>query len=49
MSVFSETFNVSSRERNQMVDITSQVRSIVDESGIADGDVIVYCPIRLRG
>jgi len=49
MSVFSETFNVSSRERNQMVDITSQVRSIVDESGIADGDVIVYCPHTTAG
>jgi len=27
-----------------MVDITSQVDSVVRQSGISDGDAIVYCP-----
>ncbi len=27
-----------------MIDITSQVRSFVSQSGITNGDVIVYCP-----
>ncbi|MHC4721477.1 MAG: secondary thiamine-phosphate synthase enzyme YjbQ [Planctomycetota bacterium] len=35
---------VSSRERNQMIDITSQVGSIVSKSGITNGDAVVYCP-----
>jgi len=27
-----------------MIDITEQVSSIVGQSGVTDGDVIVYCP-----
>ena len=27
-----------------MIDITSKVQSLVSESGISEGDVIVYCP-----
>ncbi len=27
-----------------MIDITDRVQSIVSESGISDGDVIVFCP-----
>jgi secondary thiamine-phosphate synthase enzyme len=27
-----------------MIDITSQVRALVGQSGVTDGDVIVYCP-----
>ena len=37
-------FTISTKNRNQMVDITSQVRLAVEQSGIASGDVIVYCP-----
>lgn len=37
-------FSVTSKDRNQMLDITSQVHSAVSESGISNGDVIVYCP-----
>jgi len=44
MKIVQEKFSVSTKSRNQMIDITSQVRSIVDESGISDGEVIVYCP-----
>ncbi len=44
MNVVEMEFSVSTRDRNQLVDITSQVRSAVKESQISDGDVVVYCP-----
>ncbi len=36
--------HISTKSRNQMVDITSQVALLVSQSGITNGDVIVYCP-----
>ena len=44
MKIVEKDFRLSTKQRNQMIDITGQVRSIVSDSGIADGDVIVYCP-----
>lgn len=44
MKIFQKDFRVSSKSRCQMIDITSQVDSIVRDSDINDGDVIVYCP-----
>ncbi|HCO92401.1 MAG TPA: hypothetical protein DIU00_00360 [Phycisphaerales bacterium] len=44
MKVVQEDFRVSTKSRNQMIDITSQVRSLVGQAGVTDGDVIVYCP-----
>ena len=44
MNIFEKNFNVSTKSRNEMVDITGRISSIVSESGITDGDVIVYCP-----
>ena len=44
MKIVEMSFSVNSKDRNQMLDITSQVRSTVEQSGISDGDVIVYCP-----
>jgi len=44
MKIIQEDFRISTKSRNQMIDITSQVSSIVGQSGIGDGDVIVYCP-----
>jgi len=44
MKIIQEDFRVSTKSRNQMIDITSQVGSLVGKSGVADGDVIVYCP-----
>lgn len=44
MRILQKNFSVSTRERNQMIDITREVGAIVKESGIGDGDVIVYCP-----
>ncbi len=44
MKIINETFSISTKQRNQMIDITSQVRSFISPSGITNGDVIVYCP-----
>jgi secondary thiamine-phosphate synthase enzyme len=44
MKNINETFSISTKQRNQMIDITAQVRSFVSQSGITNGDVIVYCP-----
>ncbi len=44
MKFMQEEFRVSTRSRSEMIDITSQVASIVAESGIANGQVTVFCP-----
>jgi secondary thiamine-phosphate synthase enzyme len=44
MNIIQEEFHISTKSRNQMIDITSQVRSLAGQAGVADGDVIVYCP-----
>ena len=44
MNIFQDDFRISTKSRNQMIDITSQVDSLVSKSGVTDGDVIVYCP-----
>jgi secondary thiamine-phosphate synthase enzyme len=44
MKIIQEEFRVSTKSRNQMIDITSRVSSIVGKSGVTDGDAIVYCP-----
>jgi len=44
MTFVQKEFPVGTQSRNEMVDITRQVREIVRESGIVDGDAIVFCP-----
>jgi len=44
MKIVEKDFRISSNQRNEMIDITSQVSSAVGQSGITDGDVIIYCP-----
>jgi len=44
MKIVEKDFRISSKNRTQMIDITGQVQSLVSQSGIANGDVIVYCP-----
>jgi len=44
MKIIQKDFRISSKNRNQMIDITSQVGSAVSQSGITEGDAIVYCP-----
>ena len=43
MKIVTEEFRVSTSSRNQMIDITSQVRSLVTQSGITNGEAIIYC------
>jgi secondary thiamine-phosphate synthase enzyme len=44
MKIVQKDFPINTSSRNQMIDITSKVDSIVGQSGIADGEVTVYCP-----
>ncbi len=44
MNIVLETLSVSTGKRNDLIDITGKVESIVRKSGITDGDVLVYCP-----
>ena len=49
MKIVQTEFRVSTRSRTEMTDITSQVAAAVQESGIRNGDVIVYCPHTTAG
>ncbi len=44
MKIIEKDFHINTKDRNQMIDITGQVGSAVRQSGIKNGDVIVYCP-----
>jgi secondary thiamine-phosphate synthase enzyme len=44
MKIIEKDFRISTKDRNQTIDITSEVGSAVKQSGIKNGDVIVYCP-----
>ena len=44
MKIIEKDFTISTKDRNQMIDITSQVGLAISDSGITNGDVIVYCP-----
>src|SRR6266516_301032 len=39
-----QTFTVTTRERNEMVEITDEVRGAVRASGAREGICVVYCP-----
>jgi secondary thiamine-phosphate synthase enzyme len=42
-------FEISTRGRDSMTDITPQVRRAIKESGVADGICLVYCPHTTAG
>jgi len=44
MKIVQTDFSISTKKRNQLIDITDKVSSTVSNSGITNGDVIVYCP-----
>ena len=44
MKIIEKTIAVRTKERNQMIDITADIRSAVSKAGINNGDVIVFCP-----
>ncbi len=39
-----QVFSVKTRSRNEMVDITGNVKQAVSESGVKNGMCTVYCP-----
>jgi secondary thiamine-phosphate synthase enzyme len=39
-----ETFTVSTRQRNEFVDITDRVRQLLRREALQQGYVVVYCP-----
>jgi secondary thiamine-phosphate synthase enzyme len=39
-----DTFTVSTRQRNEFVEITDSVRKSLQKSGISNGCGVVYCP-----
>src|SRR5207237_1493302 len=39
-----ETFEVRTRQRNEFVDITAEVRRILQHSDVESGVCVVYCP-----
>lgn len=44
MKIINENLSISTQNRNQMIDITDEVESIVRKSGITNGNALVYCP-----
>jgi secondary thiamine-phosphate synthase enzyme len=44
MKIVTKDFGVSSKQRNQAIDITSKVEGVVSQAGITEGDAIIYCP-----
>jgi secondary thiamine-phosphate synthase enzyme len=49
MRIVQEDFRVRTRSRTEMVDITREVASIVQQSGIANGDAVVFTPHTTAG
>ena len=47
MTLFKHELHI--KERQTMVDITPQIRQDIEESGIKDGIVVVYCPHTTAG
>lgn len=44
-----KTFTVSTKSRNQLIDITGQVASVIRESGVTDGACLVFTPHTTAG
>jgi len=49
MTIIQKELGVSTRSRTQMLDVTGQVQAIVRDSGIRNGDVVVFCPHTTAG
>jgi secondary thiamine-phosphate synthase enzyme len=49
MKVITKDFHISTRNRCEFVDITSEVASLVGKSGVKEGDAIIYCPHTTAG
>ncbi|MEH7382214.1 secondary thiamine-phosphate synthase enzyme YjbQ [Bacillus sp. JJ1533] len=42
-------FSLQTNNRDQMIDVTNKVQSVIDESGVREGAVIIYCPHTTAG
>ena len=49
MKIITEQFGVRSTSRQQLLDITGEINSLIGQSGIRDGIVTVYCPHTTAG
>ncbi|MEK3882918.1 secondary thiamine-phosphate synthase enzyme YjbQ [Paenibacillus sp. PL2-23] len=49
MSANIKMYTLSTRQRDQMVEVTAQVREAIRESGVKEGFAIVYCPHTTAG
>ena len=43
MNIITKSISVKTSKRNEMIDITGKVKSVISDSGIKDGDCIVFC------
>ena len=44
MAHFSRTFSLSTREHHQVIDITREVEAVLLESGVREGQLVVFTP-----
>ncbi len=44
MKIVQEDISIRTEKRNEMVDITNKIATLVAHEGITDGQVVVYCP-----
>ena len=44
-----QTISIRTRKRNEMIDITSDVRDIVEASGVVSGQAIIFVPHTTAG
>lgn len=44
MQIYQDTFSIRTSQRNQMLNIDSQVQAVIQSSGIKDGHIVVFCP-----
>ncbi|MEN8127898.1 MAG: secondary thiamine-phosphate synthase enzyme YjbQ [Planctomycetota bacterium] len=49
MSHFNETLSVKTHQRNEMIDITSEISAAVSKSGIESGMAVIFCPHTTAG
>ena len=49
MNITTKSIPVKTSKRCDMIDITSQVSAVIAESGITDGDCIVFCQYTTAG
>jgi secondary thiamine-phosphate synthase enzyme len=44
MRIVQKELAIGTKSRSQMIDVTDQVAGAVDQAGILDGDVVIFCP-----